>query len=119
MGAHCMWRPVKGRLWAGSPLYSLSLLSGCLPALKTKEEGVLSQMHQIITHLRKQVWDPDAVSSLWLSHLPPVAQAYAPRIMGGGCWRELGLEPLMERTVRPILLWVGSRGIGEWRLPRL
>ncbi|XP_067395288.1 metaxin-1 isoform X2 [Emydura macquarii macquarii] len=33
--------------------------SGCLPALKTKEEGVLSQMHQIITHLRKQKYNAD------------------------------------------------------------
>uniref|UniRef100_A0A8C4Y218 Metaxin-1 n=1 Tax=Gopherus evgoodei TaxID=1825980 RepID=A0A8C4Y218_9SAUR len=34
--------------------------SGCLPALKTKEEGVLSQMHQIITHLRKQQYNADS-----------------------------------------------------------
>ncbi|EMP27993.1 Metaxin-1, partial [Chelonia mydas] len=33
--------------------------SGRLPALKTKEEGVLSQMHQIITHLRKQKYNAD------------------------------------------------------------
>nr|XP_056708852.1 metaxin-1 isoform X2 [Euleptes europaea] len=33
--------------------------SGTLPALRTKDEGVLSDTHQIITHLRKQKFNAD------------------------------------------------------------
>ncbi|XP_067169303.1 metaxin-1 isoform X1 [Apteryx mantelli] len=33
--------------------------SGSLPALKTKDEGVISKMQQIITHLRKQKYNAD------------------------------------------------------------
>ncbi|XP_075763419.1 metaxin-1 isoform X2 [Pelodiscus sinensis] len=33
--------------------------SGCLPALRTKEDGVLSQVPQILTHLRKQRYNAD------------------------------------------------------------
>ncbi|KAM9623350.1 metaxin-1 isoform 2-T2 [Morphnus guianensis] len=37
----------------------LSLLSGHLPALKTRDEGTISKMQQIITHLRKQKYNAD------------------------------------------------------------
>ncbi|XP_054834989.1 metaxin-1 [Eublepharis macularius] len=33
--------------------------SGTLPALRTKDEGILSDTHQIITHLRKQKFNAD------------------------------------------------------------
>ncbi|XP_048338933.1 metaxin-1 [Sphaerodactylus townsendi] len=33
--------------------------SGTLPALRTKDEGILSETHQIITHLRKQKFNAD------------------------------------------------------------